>query len=214
MYVYSWGLPLSCFFVGVLCVHSNTSDSRGQQTSLDFARANLPSNLITGKSKLNKGDKSLVDLNEVMEKVHALVDESELTVPEIAHKCGESEQKIRRTLEGKNPSFAPLCGIITACGGSVDNILGIVSAQDGTPNKGLENQLKADLRHERKRGQTGWGLFVCMVVLMMGILIFDILNPQFGWVRYEVAMQAAYDTANTAVQVLNRVLDNAHQFIL
>lgn len=156
----------------------------------------------------------MIDLNEVMEKVHVLVDESGLTVPEIAHKCGESEQKIRRTLEGKNPSFAPLCGIITACGGSVDIILGVSSFGDTTPNKGLENQLRADLRHERRRGQTGWSLFVAMVVLMMGILVFDILNPQFGWVRYEVAMQAAYGTANTAVQVLCRALDSARQFIL
>lgn len=164
---------------------------------------------------MKRGDKSLVELNEIMEKVHTLVDESGLTVADIAHKCGESEQKVRRTLEGKNPSFAPLCAIITACGGSVDCILGVTPEQQNAAlSKGLENQLRADLRHERKHAQTGWGLFVAMVALMMGILLFDILNPQFGWVRYEVARQAAYSAAQTSTQALSAVFNYARKFIL
>lgn len=157
----------------------------------------------------------MVELNEVMEKVHALVEESGLTPAEIAHKCGENEQKIRRTLEGKNPSFAPLCGIITACGGSVDCILGIApEQQNAAVNRGVENQLRADLRHERKHSQTGWVLFVAMVALMMGILIFDILNPQFGWVRYEIARQAMHSSTQSYMQALCALLSGVREFIL
>lgn len=155
----------------------------------------------------------MVDTGEIMEKVHEIVNESGLTVAEIAYKSGESEQKIRRTLEGKNPSFAPLCAIIIACGGSIDDVLGIERETNSSGGE-LVKQLRADLHHERKRGKTGWTLFVVMVGIMVGLLIFDVLNPQFGWVRYEVARQAGYGVSQTSILALGRIIAGIRQFIL
>lgn len=155
----------------------------------------------------------MVDTGEIMEKVHGLVDESGLTVAEIAHKSGESEQKIRRTLEGKNPSFAPLCAIIMACGGSIDEVLG-VERENSNGGGELVKQLRADLNHERRRGKAGWTLFVVLVGVMVALLIFDVLNPQFGWVRYELARQAGYGAAQTSILALGRIISGIRQFIL
>lgn len=158
----------------------------------------------------------MLDNYEIMEKVQALVEESGLDVAEIARRSGESEKKVRQILsEGKNPSFTPLCGIITACGGSVDKIIGAAptSAQTSPSNDGLVIQLRSDLRYERRKGRTGWVLFVCMVAIAVAVLLIDLANPQFGWVRYEMQRQSAVGE-QTAYSVLCRALAAIGEIIL
>ena len=138
----------------------------------------------------------MLDNGEIMDKVRALVEQSGLDTTEIARRCGEPEKKIKQILDGgKNPSFTPLCGIIIACGG-------------------LVIQLRADLRHERKRGAQGWTLFVVSVALIIAMLLFDLLNPQFGWFRYEIQQQAACEGARTAYVAMCRVIGAIREFIL
>lgn len=159
----------------------------------------------------------MLDNGEIMDKVRALVEQSGLDTTEIARRCGEPEKKIKQILDGgKNPSFAPLCGIIIACGGSVDEIIGAAptSVQTSPSDGGLVIQLRADLRHERKRGAQGWTLFVVSVALIIAMLLFDLLNPQFGWFRYEIQQQAACEGARTAYVAMCRVIGAIREFIL
>ena len=159
----------------------------------------------------------MLDNGEIMGKVRDLVEESGLDVAEIARRSGESEKKIRQILsDGKNPSFTPLCEIITACGGSADEIIGAAptSVQTSPSNDGLVIQLRADLRHERKRGAQGWTLFVVSVALIIAMLLFDLLNPQFGWFRYEIQQQATCERTSTAYVAMCRAISTVHEFIL
>lgn len=159
----------------------------------------------------------MLDNGELMDKVRDLVEKSGLEPPEIARRCGEPEKKIRQILDGaKNPSFTPLCGIITACGGSVDEIIGAAptSVQTSPSNDGLVIQLRADLRHERKRGAQGWALFIAAMLFIVAELVFDLLNPQFGWFRYEVQRQATYEGTKTAYVAMCRAVGAIREFIL
>ncbi len=158
----------------------------------------------------------MLDNGEIMDKVRDLVESSGLAPSEIARRCGEPEKKIRQILDGgKNPSFTPLCGIITACGGSVDEIIGAVPPpQASQSNDGLVIQLRADLRHERRRGARGWALFVAAMALIIAVLVYDLLNPQIGWFRYEAQRQAAYEGTQTAYAAMCRVLGAIREFIL
>lgn len=153
---------------------------------------------------------------EIMERVRELVDGSGLTVPEIARICGEPEQKIRRVLaDGKSPAFAPLCGIITACGGSVDEIIGAAPTEKAAPvNDALVIQLRADLRHERKRNSLGWVLFAVVAFIAIGVLIYDIANPQFGLVRYNIQQAAARIRETASHTPVSAVRRWACEFIL
>lgn len=158
----------------------------------------------------------MLDNGEIMDKVRALVEESGLDTTEIARRCGEPEKKIKQILDGgKNPSFTPLCGIIIACGGSVDEIIDAAppTREASAPSSELVIQLRADLRHERRRVVQGWTLFVCMVAAVMAILVFDLLNPQFGWVRYQV-QQAMYTGEKTAYVAMCRTMSAIREFIL
>mgnify|MGYP004459791927 CR=1 FL=1 len=159
----------------------------------------------------------MLNNGELMDKVRDLVEESGLEPSEIARRCGEPEKKIRQILDGaKNPSFTPLCEIITACGGSVDIIIGAAptSVQTSPSNDGLVIQLRADLRHERKRGAQGWTLFVVSVALIIAMLLFDLLNPQFGWFRYEIQQQATHEGTKTAYVTMCRAIGAIREFIL
>lgn len=153
---------------------------------------------------------------EIMERVRALVEGSGMTAAEIARICGEPEQKIRRVLaDGKSPAFVPLCGIITACGGSVDEIIGAAPAEKPVPaSDALVIQLRADLRHERRQNSLGWVLFAAVAFIAIGVLIFDIANPQFGWVRYNIQQAAARMSETASYTPLGAVWRRVCEFIL
>lgn len=147
----------------------------------------------------------MVDTSDVMANVNALVDASGLTPATIAQRLGESEQKIKRTLDGKNPSFVSLCGIITTCGGSVDAVIG--NASQGAPvrNDPLVSELRSIATYERQRARTWSTLFVVLALVVIAVFIYDAFNPHIGWIRY--AAQAAAHVAETAVHVLHGVVD-------
>lgn len=158
----------------------------------------------------------MVDVYKIMDDVRAMVADSGMTIADIAHRSGESEQKIRRTLEGKNPSFAPLCAIVEACGGSVDALLGIATPRvEHLPaNKELEIQLRTDLR-KAERSNRKKDLAITLLVSAFILLLFiDVLNPQFGWIRYEIAKDTVYRLEDAAYHVLCGVVTWVRQIIL
>lgn len=157
----------------------------------------------------------MVDTNEIMTRVRELADESGMTLAEIARQCGESEQKIKRVLDGKNPSFAPMCAIITACGGSVDEIIKAPPPKTHVVNEPLVRELKERIASLNKWAKAGWILFAVFAFVVLVILIVDLANPNIGWFR-GAAMQAYYNANNTSatVQALKRVLQGVQQFIL
>lgn len=158
-----------------------------------------------GISHLKRRYKSLVDANDIMANVNALVDKSGMTPADIAHRLGENDQKIKRTLEGKNPSFISLCAIITACGGSVDEVIGNTASGASDNNNPLVTELRTTANYERRRARTWSTLFVVFAFMIMAVLVYDAFNPHIGWIRY--ATQSGTIYAETAENILRSVAD-------
>lgn len=147
----------------------------------------------------------MVDANDIMANVNALVDKSGMTPADIAHRLGENDQKIKRTLEGKNPSFISLCAIITACGGSVDEVIGNTASGASDNNNPLVTELRTTANYERRRARTWSTLFVVFAFMIMAVLVYDAFNPHIGWIRY--ATQSGTIYAETAENILRSVAD-------
>ena len=94
-----------------------------------------------------------------------------------------------------------LCEIIKACGGSIDAIAGIDHAATVLPNEPLLRQLKQDLEHERRGRKFNMRLFLIAVFILVAVLIIDLMNPQLGWIRYNV-QQAAYQGQAAAAVIM------------
>lgn len=156
-------------------------------------------------SHLKRGNGSLVDTNEIMTNVNALVTGSGMTTADIAQRLGEPEQKIKRTLEGKNPSFVSLCAIITACGGSVDEMIGNTITGTHPGNDPLVVELRSVAHYERRRARVWSTLFVVFAFAVMAVLVYDAFNPHIGWIRY--ATQSGTSFAETAGRVLRGAVD-------
>lgn len=152
----------------------------------------------------------MVDINSIVTNVNALVDKSGMTPADIANCLGETEQKIKRTLDGKNPSFVSLCAIITACGGSVDEVIGNASnASNASANALKCDPLVVELRsmthYERKRARTWSTLFVVLALSVIAVFVYDAFNPHIGWIRY--ATQSGAGIIETAGHMLRSAVD-------
>lgn len=155
-------------------------------------------------SHLKRRHKSLGDTNNIMVNVNALVKQSGMTTADIAQCLGEPEQKIKRTLEGKNPSFVSLCGIITTCGGSVDEVIGNTADNLSVKNNTLVAELRTTANYERRRARTWSTLFVVFAFLVMAVLVYDAFNPHIGWIRY--ASQSTFYTGTARASILGRIV--------
>ena len=147
------------------------------------------------------------DLNEVMPRVRNLVTASGLSYSDLALRCNVNELTIRRVLDSpKNPSFTLVCDIIVACGGSVDEVIGLPpSGRAAEPSDSLAAQLRADLAHERRRADTNEHaktLLLLLLVVVLTVVVVDLLNPHVGWIRYGLAQQAAFVQSTTRAVVL------------
>lgn len=144
----------------------------------------------------------MLDKDEILEQVRLLVENSGMSVVEIAAKCDLPETTVRRALaDGKNPSFIVLCEIIKACGGSIDAVVGIDHAATVQPNEPLLRQLKSDLEHERRGRKFNMWLFLIAMFILVAVLIVDLMNPQLGWIRYN-AQQAAYQVKEAVAAIM------------
>lgn len=144
----------------------------------------------------------MLDKDEILEQVRMLVENSGMSVVEIAAKCDLPETTVRRALaDGKNPSFIVLCEIIKACGGSIDAVVGVDHAATVQPNEPLLRQLKSDLEHERRGRKFNMWLFLIAMFILVAVLIVDLMNPQLGWIRYN-AQQAAYQVKEAVAAIM------------
>lgn len=152
------------------------------------------------------------ELNLILERIRTMVDESGLSYVSIAASCGVSEKTVSRVLHdtdpGKNPSFLLLCGIITACGGSVDEVIG--NAQAGgqrivVSDSALVSELHSEVRHERNKVRLWSTLFVVLALAVILVFAYDAFNPHIGWIRY--ATQSSFYSADTAsAEMLGRIV--------
>lgn len=150
------------------------------------------------------------NLNLILERIRTMVDESGLSYTTIAASCGVSEKTVSRVLQddpGKNPSFLLLCGIVTACGGSVDEVIG--NAPSGprivVSDVPLVKELRETLKLERDRGKTWSVLFVVLAFGVIALFVYDAFNPHIGWIRY--SLEAALYNAETAgLEILRHIV--------
>lgn len=151
------------------------------------------------------------DLNLILERVRTLAQESGLNYVSIADRCGVSEKSVSRVLNdtdpGKNPSFMLVCGIITACGGSVDEVIGNARGETKrliVSSDALVAELHSEVAHERRKVKLWSTLFVVLALAVIIVFAYDAFNPHIGWIRY--ASQAAYSLEPASTQVLQRIV--------
>lgn len=155
----------------------------------------------------------MLDKNQILERTRELVSASGITYAALADRCGVNEKTISRLLNGsgsevsKNPSFMLLCGIITACGGSVDEVIGAAPAEQThsySSNDPLVAELRSEVRHERSKVRLWSTLFVVLALAVIIVFVYDAFNPHIGWIRYTT--QGAYTIEPASAQVLSRII--------
>lgn len=122
----------------------------------------------------------------IFEKVITLKEQSGMTFDEISIKSKVPLTSVKRYFNGetKSPGFLPLSAIIVALGGSVDEVLGLIPQAQKPTNNEFTRQLQSDLWYERKQKRHWILIFILLVVFDLGLLLFDILNPHMGYIRY------------------------------
>ena len=118
------------------------------------------------------------------DQLRALKDAKQLTTQQIADKSGVPASTVSRILSGQtdSPSFQTVCDIVKAMDGSVDELVGIRPKQPPEDeNTRIFNQIINDKNRWLRR------LFIVCCVLvpfLLVVLTIDLLNPNFGYVRY------------------------------
>ena len=140
----------------------------------------------------------------IFEKVIALKEQSGMTFGEISIKSKVPLTSVKRYFNGetKSPGFLPLSAIIVTLGGSVDEVLGLIPQAQKPINNEFTRQLQSDLWYERKQKRYWIYAFIFLVAFNLGLIIFDILNPNMGYIRYsEQTAQSAFTTLCAAYRL-------------
>lgn len=126
----------------------------------------------------------------ITEKLVELKEKSSLTNQQISELSGVPTSTITRILSGQtdNPSFQTINDIVVAMGGSLDEITGNSSQKQPNKKEDVHERLikfyQDALAHKNKWIRT---LFICLCTVMavlLFIVLFDILNPHLGFVKY------------------------------
>lgn len=122
----------------------------------------------------------------IFEKVIVLKEQSGMTFDEISIKSKVPLTSVKRYFNGetKSPGFLQLSSIIVALGGSVDEVLGLIPQAQKPTNNEFTRQLQSDLWYERKQKRHWIFVFIFLVTFDLGLFLFDILNPDMGYIRY------------------------------
>lgn len=115
-----------------------------------------------------------------------LKERRKLTNQQLSDLSGVPIGTINRIMAGQtdNPSFQTVCDIVMAMDGSLDELVGIkeeTHQEKKTANKEII-QLYESMLDNKERWMHR--LFVCCCILMavlIGIVIFDLTNPQIGF---------------------------------
>lgn len=144
------------------------------------------------------------DADIVWERVSALKEEQGKSLAQIAEESRVPVTTVKRFFSGetKNPGFMSLCQIIYSLGGSVDEVLEIDREKQEAhveADSKYSRQLERDLLYERKSKYRVWVSFLVLVAINIGMLLFDLLNPYVGYIRYQRQMAAYASEAASVV---------------
>ena len=145
----------------------------------------------------------------MVEKLRQLKEKSHMTNQRIAEKSNIPESTVARIFSGKtpNPSMTTVMSMARAMGGSAADFMGddkpaeeqaTPEGKDVAQNKLSSEELSAIIQYYesaiqlytdtiKKKDQWILRLFWCLAaaaIFILLILIFDILNPGFGFVKY------------------------------
>lgn len=147
----------------------------------------------------------MVDDAELLwERVCALKEEQGKSLAQIAEESRVPITSVKRFFSGetKNPGFLSLCQIIYALGGSVDEVMEIDTEKQPVhveADSKYSRQLEKDLHYERRSKNKIWAAFMILVAINVVMLLFDLLNPYVGYIRYQRQMAAYAGEAASVV---------------
>lgn len=127
----------------------------------------------------------------VLTKMQALKDETKMTYQDIADKSGVPLSTVKRIFSGRtpDPGVTTVIAIVEAMGGSADDIQSTPSdSNDGEyiSPKSIE-QLCAvyerSLRDKNRLIKAQFITIVAMIAVLLFFLIWDLCNPNIGFIR-------------------------------
>lgn len=126
-----------------------------------------------------------------------LRDERGLTNAQIAELSGVPIGTVNRLLSGQteNPTAQNIADIVAALGGSIDVVMGIKQGENVKINNDVYTTTcemyreiiankDAVINDKNKWIKTLFFCFIIMIFVFITIIIFDVLNPGVGYVRY------------------------------
>lgn len=139
----------------------------------------------------------------ILKKLKELKDKSNLTSQQIAELSGVPLSTVNRIFSGQtdNPSFITVSDMVRAMGGSLDDLMAD-SDEKETPEKakteeGSETERSAPenyehlievyretIRMKNKWIRTLFWVCISLTAIIAFVLIYDVLNPQIGYIRY------------------------------
>lgn len=125
------------------------------------------------------------------ERLKELKESSKMTAQQIADITKIPVSTVNRILSGytESPSFSNVCDIIIAMGGSVDEVIGIVSSSEESSEISVKTDRTIELykriiQEYRKWLKVLFILLLCLFGVAFTVLIIDALNGNFGYFRY------------------------------
>lgn len=119
------------------------------------------------------------------EKLQALMNQKKFTIPGVSKLSGVPETTVRNIITGKtpDPGFQNVVDIVTAMGGSLDELVGI-----HRPPTTADQHL-IELYERSASTKDAWikRLFIacCSIVgALIGLAFIDVLNGGVGYIRY------------------------------
>ena len=133
----------------------------------------------------------------LIKKLQELKSEKHMTIQEISEKSGVPSSTVSRIFSGQtdNPSFQNICDIVNAMEGSMDELWGNINTVFNEENDAALTIIKEQYQKrledkdlEIKRWMQLFRrvafAFIILVGIIVALLIFDIINPKMGYVKY------------------------------
>ncbi len=124
----------------------------------------------------------------VIENLNELKRQRGLTNQQIADLSGVPLSTITRVFSGQteSPGFQTISDIVTALGGSLDEVGGLTEKREGdvTVSEKLIEVYESLIRRNERKIRV---LFICLCVMvgvLLGIVVFDILSGNIGYIQY------------------------------
>ncbi len=133
----------------------------------------------------------------LIDKLKELKAAKNMTVQQISDLSGVPASTVSRIFSGQtdNPTFQNISDIVVAMGGSMDEIIGIAQAPKEhkeydaqtlllqSYHKRIEDK-EAEAKRLQKEKKILFYVFLVLVFIVVFVMIFDIVNPNVGYVRY------------------------------